>query len=37
LQIFSEIPEMGLKNVFTDWITRLSWWWRKVANTRPNN
>jgi hypothetical protein len=24
-QIFSEIPEMALKNVFTNWITRLSW------------
>jgi hypothetical protein len=23
--IFSEIPEMVLKNVFTNWITRLSW------------
>jgi transposase len=23
--IFSEIPEMILKNVFTNWITRLSW------------
>jgi hypothetical protein len=24
-QIFSDIPEMALKNVFTNWITRLSW------------
>jgi hypothetical protein len=27
--IFSEIPEAGLKNVFTNWITRLSWMAKK--------
>jgi hypothetical protein len=28
-QIFSEIPEMILKNVFTNWITRLYWVMKK--------
>jgi hypothetical protein len=28
-QIFSEIPEIGLKNVPTNWITRLSWVMKK--------
>jgi transposase len=28
-QLFSEIPEIELKNVFTNWITRLSWVMRK--------
>jgi hypothetical protein len=28
-QIFSQIPEIVLKNVFRNWITRLSWTMKK--------
>jgi hypothetical protein len=30
-QIFSEIPEIVLKNVFTNWITKLSWVMKKCV------
>jgi hypothetical protein len=35
-QIFCGILEIVLKNVFTNWTRRLSWSWRRAANTTPN-
>jgi hypothetical protein len=36
-QIFSEISEIVLKNVFPNWTTRLSWVMKNGANTTLSN